>query len=175
MQRDESAAEREAFWKNTAIPVNENWKQDKTDFVNAVTVSDMFARNTGVATRLASQAEELTDEIVQMEEALDISKSALTRLRRTLLSEHFGEIKASWNAEIIEAFILKIAGPRTEELLSHERDIEKQERELAPKKALLEKLTKRLKMIEKTMEMAKQYLDYDKLLQRLQPRGGRPF
>lgn len=165
--------EREEFWSGIVIPINENWQQDNTNFANPVDVADMFARATGTSTMLASEAEGLTEEIANFEFERDEAQIDLTKIRRQILADNFTDIKASWSGDVIEAFILSKAGDQKERMLELEQHIEESVRQVRLRKPRLTKLEKRLKSLEKHMDWAKQWLDYDKLLQRITQVGKR--
>lgn len=165
--------ERDQFWNSIVIPINENWQQDKTDFANPVEVADMFARATGLSTALASNAEELTEDIANFEFERDEAQLDLSKLRRQILADNFSLLKASWSGEVIEAFILAQAGDQQPKLLELENHIEKATREIRLRKPSLTKLEKRLRSLEKHMEWAKEWLNFDKLMQRITQQGRR--
>lgn len=165
--------EREEFWSGIVIPVNENWREDNTNFANPVDVADMFARATGTSTALASEAEGLTEEIANFEFERDEAHIELAKIRRTILADNFAGIKASWNADVIEAFILSMAGDQRPRLLELEEHEEKAVRQIRLRKPRLSKLEKRLKSLEKHMEWAKEWMNYEKLMQRITQQGRR--
>jgi hypothetical protein len=160
-------AEREKFWRESSIPVNENWKEDETSFANPVEVADMFVRATGVAAQLATEAEELTEAIANAEYLKDDANIEYMRLRRQILSQNFGAIKSGWNSEALEAFILACAKGQEPTLLKLEKDVENATRAIRVRKPRLEKLKNRLKRLETSMDWAKSWLDYEKLMQRV--------
>ena len=163
----ERTAERTKFWQDATIPVNESWMEDKTNFANPVEVADMFARATGVSAMLAAEAEELTEAIANAEFLKDDASIEYNRLRRQILAQNFGAIKSGWNSEAMDAFILASAGTQAPTLLAMEKDVEVANREIRIRKPRLEKLKNRLKRLETSMEWAKQWLDYEKLMQRV--------
>jgi hypothetical protein len=166
-ERSEAELERETFWQSIVIPINENWKADKTDFANPVEVADMFARATGMSTTLSTEAERLTEDIANYEYIRDEAQLELTKLRRRILSENIAALKASWGSEVVEAFILSSAGNQTESLLGLEKDVEEAARQIRLRKPSLERLKKRLVALEVHMEWAKEWLNFDKLMQRI--------
>lgn len=165
--------ERERFWSEITVPTNPDWEEDGTSFVNPVHVSDMFATVTGVSSHLSWEAEILTEELANLDFELRQEEREWLRLRRAILVDHFQEIKASWGSEVLEAFIIHAAGERLEELLAVEERIAELKTSMAAIKPRLEKLAKRLHAVNKNMEFAKQWLDYDKLLQRINGGGWR--
>lgn len=167
------ANERERFFESITIPINANWKENKAEFVNPVQVADMFAEATGIASSLAAQAEELADEIADLETRLDEDELRLARFRRKILADNFAAIKASWGAEIVDAFIFQKAEQqkRLEELRDIEADIDAHKMHLAERLPKFQRIKARLRTLEKNMEWAEQFLNFDKLLQRLNPNG----
>ena len=172
-QREAAQQERAEFWNGIVIPVNENWREDGTNFANPVDVADMFARATGLSTSLAAEAEALTEEIANFEFERDEANIELRKIRRTILADHFSSIKASWNGDVVEAFILSMSGDQRDRLLELEKHEEEATRQIRLRKPSLSKLEKRLKSLEKHMEWAKQWLDFDKLMQRITQQGRR--
>lgn len=159
--------ERRQFWHDATIPVNESWIEDETNFANPVEVADMFARATGVSAMLASEAEELTEAVANAEFLKDEAALDYGRLRRQILSQNFSAIKSGWNSEAMDAFILASAKDQAPTLLALEKAVEDAAREIRIRKPRLEKIKNRLKRLETTMEWAKQWLDYDKLMVRV--------
>lgn len=159
--------ERQAFWRDASIPVNETWEKDGTDFANPVEIADMFVRATGMAAELAAEAEALTEAVANAEYIRDEAKLDYMRLRRSILAHNISSIKSGWSAEAVEAFILACAGDRAAELLRLEKLVDDAEREIRVRRPRLEKIRNRLKRLETSMDWAKQYLDYEKLMQRV--------
>jgi hypothetical protein len=173
--REARERERMEFWSSITIPVNEDWQKDGTNFANPVEVADMFARATGLSSQLAAQAEALTEEIANFEFERDEADIELTKLRRRVLADHFNGIKASWSGDVVEAYILGSAGSETERMTKLEDQKEEATRQIRLRKPSLIRLEKRLKSLEKHMDWSKQWLDFDKLMQRITEAGRRKF
>jgi hypothetical protein len=169
-EKDEVAErqrERAEFWEGIVVPINEKWREDNTNFANPVDVADMFARATGTSTGLASQAEALTEEIANFEFERDEADIQLSRLRRQILADNFSGLKASWGSEVVEAFILASARESTTRLTELEKITEDATRQIRLRKPSLSRLEKRLKSLEKHMEWAREWMNYEKLMQRI--------
>lgn len=163
----EREQERSEFWTGLTIPVNEDWADDGTNFANPVEVADMFIRATGRSAELAAEAERISEAIANAEYLRDEARVQYVKLRRSVLSGNMSGIKSSWGAEVIEAYIMAVANDRANELLKLEQEITDAEREIRVRKPRLERIRNRMKRLETTMEWAKQWLDFEKLMQRV--------
>jgi hypothetical protein len=163
----------DTFFERITVPVNYEANSNGFDFVNPVEVAEMFAAATGIAAQLGGQCETLTSVIANVEFQLVQKERELFRLRRSLLADSFGGVKAGWSTAVLEAYVFTcaVALDRTTALTSLEGDIEELQDTLGMHKPRLDKLKSRARLLEKNMEMAKQYLDFDKLMQRVTNHG----
>lgn len=166
--------ERATFWNSAYVPVDEDWKENGTEFVNPVVVADMFATSTGTAAKLAQEAEVISEKLAK----LDYEKGRLARqvakIRRTIFADHYNKITKSAGAEIQDAFILSMADEGQKALLlSLEEDIEDRLDKIGRLTPRLERVRYRLKVLERNMDWAKQYLDHEKLQMRIFEAGRR--
>jgi uncharacterized coiled-coil DUF342 family protein len=163
---------RDDFWERIQVAVNADWEEEGVQFVNPVDVQDMFAEATGWAAFLAAEAEELTGEIANYDVERGQVQRRLAKLRRTIMADGYAKLAKSAGSEVIDAFVFASAtdGQKTQ-ILQYEDEIEALSDEINMRKPRLARLENRLKRLEKNMEFAKQYLDYDKLLERLKPQN----
>jgi HAMP domain-containing protein len=158
----------DTFWQDITVPVNDEWESNGLDFVNAVQVAEMFAKHTSTAAFLAHKAERLTGEVNELEFKRVQAQRELKRLRREVVARNFKGIPKSANADMQEAFILSVM---TDEERAHhdalETEIDEFTDDIGQRMPALEKYRARLKVLEKTMEWMKQYLDFDKLQTRV--------
>lgn len=156
------------FFSVIQIPFNEDWRENGYEFVNAVSVAEIFIKATSYAAGLAERAENLTDKIANLEYQRGRRERDLLRTRRTIFSEKFSEITKSAGPEIQNAFLLAKAdeGQRAQ-LLSIEADLDKFDDDIGRLKPRLDKVRGRMKLLERNMDWAKQWLDYDKLMHRM--------
>lgn len=165
--------ERANFWNSAYVPVDEDWKENGTEFVNSVVVADMFATSTGTAARLAQEAEVISEKIAKLEYEKGKVSRQIAKLRRTIFAEHYNKITKSAGTEIQDAFVLSMADEGQRQLLlSLEDSVDESQDKIGRLLPRLERVRYRLKVLEKNMEWAKQFLDYDKMLTRIH-NGGR--
>jgi chorismate mutase len=163
---DEPTAEE--FYRRIQVEVNEEWKENGADFINPVQVAEMFADNTGLAAWLAHEAEQITAELNDLSEQDTKLERQQARLRRQVLADNLGSFKASYNTEAQDAFIFAAANEADRaQLLRLEQERDEVADKVAAIKPRSERNKHRLKVLERNMEYAKQYLDYDKLMTRI--------
>lgn len=162
----------DTFWRDLAIPYQDQF-EDEFEFANPVQVSQSFIRGTALSAQLAEQAEALAEELANFEVLLSRSQRKLGKLRRELLANHFSGIKTSASSEIQDAYILTIARDdgRLQELEDIEEEIDRFQREIELREPRLAHIRSRLKRLDKKMDWAKQYLDYEKLMTRIGMNG----
>lgn len=164
----ERREEREAFWSKTFVPVNEDWQENGFDFVNPVVVADMFASATSIASLLAQEAEVLTEQLAHAEVDLTLAQRQLSRLRRSIFAEHFSKLKVGAKVEVQDAFIIAYGGEENvAKLYKFETALDDAEDTVFVFKARLKKVERRLKVLQNNMEWAEQFLNYEKLLNRI--------
>lgn len=160
------------FWKTVELP----FQTDDRDFqfVNPVAAAEWFAKKTSDISYLNGMAELLEEEIANLKVHLRRKDEDLSRLRRKLLAGAYDRVSKSASTEILNAFVLKLAqdegrGPKMTELEEEKEDIVRSIEVREPRR---NQLYARLKAIRDSQDAARQYLDYNKLEQRLQS-GGR--
>lgn len=160
-------ADQDNFWADIALPVNTDYKENDYQIVNPVDVQEKFILAIDYSTRIGEQAEGLAEELADLEREREEIQTKLNRLRRQILADNFSKIKSSWNSELVDAFILGTAGDQLQQLLQYEKEIDLKNTKIGAKKPKLIKAEKRLKLVEKNMEWAKQFLDYEKMVARI--------
>jgi uncharacterized coiled-coil DUF342 family protein len=158
---------KDTFWKDIELPINEDYQENGYQIVNPVDVSEKFVLAISYSTALGEKAENLTEQLAGLEEELADVTTKLNRLRRQILADNINKLKSSWSAEIVDAFILASAGDQTERLTKLEKEHDELTGDIRALKPKLLKVEKRLKLLEKNMEWAKQFLDYEKLMHRI--------
>lgn len=164
--------ERQEFWSSAYVPVDEDWEETGTEFVNPVVVADMFALATGMAAKLAQEAEVISEQIANLEFEKAKLMRQLAKIRRTIFADHYNKITKSASAEIQDAFIMAMADEgQKKQILALEDEIEDCVQKIGRLTPRLEKIRFRLRTLEKNMEWAKQFLDYDKMQARIHMQG----
>lgn len=157
------------FWNRAFIPVNTENKD--YELVNPVVVAERFVEVTHDMAQLAQHAEEGSDAIASLELDLSVNMRKTSKIRKRLLADNYDDVTKTASSEIQEAFILKCARDAGEEVLSTLENLEIERQDLESKisdhKLALEKIKNRMKLIQINMELAKQYLDHEKLLTRV--------
>lgn len=161
----------DTFWQDVALPINEEHRENGYQIVNPVDVQEKFIVAIDYSNKIGELAEALAEALADLERERDEIQTKLNRLRRQILADNFPKIKSSWSSEIVDAFIFGVAGDQQRQLLAYEQEIDQKQRGIAARKPKLAKAEKRLKLVEKNMEWAKQFLDYDKLLHRIKING----
>jgi hypothetical protein len=165
---DSEPNDREQFWEHAYIPINPTYEEDGTAPANPVTVADRFVVAGGTATYLASEAEELAEQVYDLEAERDSLRRSIVATRRDILAKNFAAVKTSWNIETTDAFIMATATAAQWIMLdAWYTEIDALMDQIAAKNKRLLTIQKRLKHIDKVMDWAKQYLDYDKLAARI--------
>lgn len=159
---EEEEAEREEFWRTSCVPYNDEWQENGLDFVNPVTVADQFIKAAAQASRTAYEAEIIAKHVAEWQDMQDAVEHKLLVLRRKILAENYDKITKSATPEIQNAFILKHAGKHATEMQEKENELETIVREIGAWKPYLAKLDKRLRRLERNMDWATQYLNFDK-------------
>lgn len=161
----------DTFWQDIQLPINEEYEENGYDIVNPVDVAEKFILAISYSTALGERAESLTQQLADLEIERDKKQRELNKLRRLILSENLPKLKSSWGSEIVEGFILASAGDKTASMKDLEVQVEQFDDKIAALKPKVLKAEKRLKLLEKNMEWARQFLDYDKLLHRIKMSG----
>lgn len=166
-------AERAEFWNNSFVPVDEDWQENGTEFVNPVVVADMFAGATSRAARLAQEAEVISEKIAKLDYERGRAQRSIGKIRRAIFADNYSKITKSAGSEIQDAFVLAMADDaQREQIKAFEEEIDAHSDKIGKLTPRLDRIRFRLKTLEKNMEWAKQYLDFDKMLTRIQ-HGGR--
>lgn len=170
---DQQSEQPDNFFERITVPVNYEASTNGFDFVNPVEVAEMFAAATGIAAELGGQAERITSQIANVEYQLAQKEREMAKLRRLLIADNFGAVKSGWSNTVLEAFILDAAmrGGKYEHYIALENEIDAHQDNLGLLKPRHEKLKHRSRVLERNMDMAKQYLDFDKLMQRVTTHG----
>jgi hypothetical protein len=164
--------EREEFWSRAFVPVDENWQESGTEFVNPVVVADMFAAATAISARLAQEAEIISEKLAKLEYEMAGYEREVAKIRRTIFADNYSKITKSAGSEIQDAFVLAMAtNEQRLELTTHEEEIATRKDKIGRLTPRLDRLRYRLRVLEKNMEWAKQYLDFDKMLTRINMQG----
>jgi len=163
--------ERDNFWEWVAIPFNDEDRE--FEFVNPVELSERFIEATGIAANYGQITEQWTNELNRLDrERSDIARQ-IAALRRKILAENYAGITKSAGAEIQDAFVLKCAREMglEDQLLALEKKHEEVQVKIDTLSARLELLRHRLKVLEKSMDWAREYLNFQKLDMRLEAQG----
>lgn len=162
----------DAFWKTVELPFQEDDQQFQ--FVNPVAAAEWFAKKTSDISYLNGLAEILEEEIANLKVHLRRKDEKLGRFRRKLLANAYDRVSKSASTEIQNAFVLKLAEDEGKgvEFCSLEEDREELVRSIEVREPRRNQLYARLKAIRDAQDAARQYLDYNKLEQRLNS-GGR--
>lgn len=160
------------FWKTVELPFQTDDRNFQ--FVNPVAAAEWFAKKTSDISFLNGMAELLEEEIANLKVHLRRKDEELNKLRRRLLSGAYDKISKSASTEILNAFVLTLAeaggkGIKLTELEDQKEEIVKSIEVREPRR---NQLYARLKAIRDSQDAARQYLDYNKLEQRLNA-GGR--
>lgn len=162
----------ENVWERIAVPINEDWRENEFEMVNPVDVAEMFAATTGLAAYTAQEAEEVTERIRNLENTKSKKQRKVTRIRRTIFADHYAKLTKSAGTEVQDAFVLSMAdAEQQKELLTLEEEIDGLDDNIAPLVNKRDKLLFRLKMIEKNMEYARHFLDFEKLEKKIHAAG----
>lgn len=157
------------FWDRITIPLNYEWEEDNTEFVNPVTVADKFAEAAGIGTFLGQDAENITKHIANAEYQRKEVQREIYKLRRRLLADNYSKVTKSAPPLVQDAFILSVArsGGVEQELLELEDRLDELTSIIDMWTPHLEQNRFRMKTLEKNMEWIKQWLDFEKLMERL--------
>jgi hypothetical protein len=162
----------DTFWKTVELPFQTD--DQNFQFVNPVAAAEWFAKKTSDISFLNGLAEILEEEIANLKVHLRRKDEEIGRLRRRLLANAYDRIAKSAGTEILNSFVLKLAeddskGPQ---LAKMEEEKEELVRSIEVREPRRNQLYARLKAIRDAQDAARQYLDYNKLEQRLNA-GGR--
>jgi hypothetical protein len=159
------------FWSDFVIPFQE--EEGDFEFANPIQVQRHFLKATAHAAYLAEQAERESEQMANLEVQKARAERELLKLRRALLASAYSGITKSAGTEIQDAYLLKVARDegREEDMLRWEGEVEDLLRKLEVRRPRLDKLRHRLKLLEKKADWAKQFLDYEKMLQRIESSG----
>lgn len=165
----------EQFFSSIQIPFNSDWEENGFEFVNSVNVAEVFIKATAHSASLAEEAEKYTSDLANLDYQRGKKERELLKLRRSIFADKWNEITKSAGPEIQNAFILaKADEEQRTKLLAIEDEIEKLDDQVGRIKPRLDKVRNRMKLLERNMDWAKQFLDFDKLMKRI-TEGGRPF
>lgn len=164
------------FWDEVVVPFNPDIeaREDGYEFINPVTVAEHFAEITQTTARLAQQYEDGSTRLSELEQKLRWVTGDLNSLRKRILAANFEDVTRTARPEIQDAFILHHAPQEVaDQIEEFEAEIGSLEDEIEVVKAALKKIHNRMKLIEKNMDYAKQYLDHEKLLARVEMQRNR--
>lgn len=159
------------FWEDVVIPFQED--DANFEFANPLVVSEAFLKAIAWGAQISGLAEDLFIEISKLEtEKKDIDRK-IAKIDRTVLSKFYSEITKTAAPEVRRAFIqnksAEIGKDVELDALEQKRDdIQAKLDDLERKREFYKN---RMRFLEKSTEWAKQYLDYDKLLERLETKG----
>jgi len=158
----------DTFWDSIEIPFQE--LEEDVQFVNPVVVANGFMKAAAQAKALGEKMEVLSEQMANLNIALERKRREMAKLRRDLLAAHYTKITKSAPSEVQEAFLITVANTegRLPDLLAIEQEIERLTRELEIREPRLNQYKARLRMLETIVGWGKQYVDYDKLLLRLE-------
>lgn len=153
----------DTFWDDIQIPINPDWEDNDADFVNPVVVADMFASATGFAATICSDLEALTDKLSKLERQKAKLVKELARIRRDILAEEYKRITKSASPEVQTAFIWSSASSKQRTLMrNYEDKLEVIDAHIMSITAERERLNNRLKRLDRNMDFAREYLNFDK-------------
>lgn len=166
------AEKEDRFFEEVIVPFND--EDESLEFINPVVVAEHFARITALNARLASQSEGGSSRLAELEADLKRENREIDKLRRKVFADNFNDVTRTAPKEIQDAFILSRADQEVlDQLTEHEDNKAYIEDEMDVVKAALDRIRSRMRLIEKTMDWAKQYLDYEKLLTRVEMQRNR--
>lgn len=164
---------KDKFWD--ALPIPYQTEDEEYEFANPVVVQQQFLRLSRATAVVCQEAEDVTSEIADLENDKSEVQLELSNLRRQLFAANYKQITKSASSEVQDAFILTTARDcgREEELADLEEmvaDLESRIRRLKPVQA---KLWNRQNMIKQTFDYGKNYLDFEKVLTKIEHGAGR--
>jgi hypothetical protein len=170
-----SEDKKDGFWDVAQIPFNEEADENGFEFINAIDIAERFLEAASWASFLAQKSERLASTLAALETEKIQTERQLARLRREIFSKHYDKITKSASSEVQDAFLLAKAREeeREDDLLELEERIEELLCEIEAVTPTMNKIRGRMKVLERNMEYAKQYLDYEKLEKRISASGNR--
>lgn len=156
-----------SFWTQMPIPFQD--EDESYDFANPVVISQDFLRATALAAEIGEKAEVLTEELANLEILKERAIRRRNALIRDIMVNHYDSLSKSARSTVHEAFVYKKAKDegRLPELCEIDADIEKYTREIEAREPRLSQFKNRLRLIENKMEWAKEYLNYEKHVDRI--------
>lgn len=160
---------KDTFWDDIHVDINEDRAANGLDYVNPVQVAEMFAKATAHAAVLGRAGEEVVEKLSTLYEERDQLEWGLNNIKRKILAANFAELAKSASTPVQEAFILAKARDMflEEELLTLEDRLFALSDRIKKGEARLAKIQGRERRLERNMNLAKQYLDFEKLMQRV--------
>lgn len=156
------------FWDEVTIEFQE--EDDGFHFVNPVVMAQYFVKAVGHATQLHRDMEVLKEEVANLTIRKERKQRELAKLRKAIIAANYSESTKSASSEIQDAFVLAKAPSlgKLDELKEIEADIEELIRLIEVREPKIEEIKVRLRALENFTNWGKQYLDFDKLLRRLE-------
>lgn len=163
------------FYQQVVVPFNEEVGQDsqgrEVQFVNPVQAAEHFVRLSSMLARLTEKSALLTEQVKTLEVKRSRAQRELNKIRRKLLAGNYSRVTKTASVEVMDAFIWMVAqevgGEIPDEIERLEEEIEEFTREIERRTPRLEEYKNDQKLIERTGDYLKQFLDFSKLEMRL--------
>lgn len=154
----------EEFWDDMIIPFQTVDKEFQ--WVNSVVVVRKFITSIGTLSMLGKSMEVLTEQLGSLNVQLEAEQRKLKVLRKEILSRHYKAITKSASSELQDAFIRNKAQEDgvLADLTILETEIERLTVQIARRKPRVAQYQFRIKTLNTSMEWAKQYVDFDKMV-----------
>lgn len=156
------------FWDRMNIEFQE--EDDGFQFVNPVVMAQYFVKAVGEATQLYRDMEVLNEEVANLTIRKERKEREIKALRKRIIAANYNQLTKSASSEVHDAFVWAHAATigKLDELKQLEEDIEVIEKMIEVRKPKIDEVKTRLRAIENFTTWGKQYLDFDKLLRRLE-------
>lgn len=157
----------DTFWDDLIIPVQTD--DIGIEFVNPVLVAQTFIKAIGMMSYEGQLGETLTGEITGLTLMLDAKERELGRLKRKIMAKHFKGLAKSASTEVREAYLIIKAEEdgKLKQLEDAEDEIAQLKAKILAKEHECNKQKTRLKTLQIVRDWSKQYLDFDKIIMRM--------
>lgn len=155
------------FWDQVHIPYQN--EDPRFPLADPLTVAEQFIFISEDSALLGQRLEEIEDALSDLDQELAEEERKLSRLRKVLIAENYDSLAKSASTEIVDAFVVKAAIEADryqdlEEMEDHVADLKSRRSKLSRSRS---KVKARMRFLDSQANWAKQYLDYDKLKERL--------
>lgn len=162
---------KDPFWNEVIIPFQE--EDPEFQFANPVIVSEQFIKAVAQGARIGERSEVLVRRLKKLNSIKKDITRDLAKLKQEILAKFYSEVTKTASPDIMAAFIRRKAEEvdREDELAGLLKELDTVDAEIDDVQDQLDILKDRMKFLDKAMDWARQFLDYDKLQQRLEDNG----